>query len=137
MLRSAGNGAQSQRMVTAEGDRKRPLSLRGGNGVSCGTAGGDDLLQVVRRRLLLPAGGEGCKSRICRRSDTVLVEEGKKSVFTGGERRAAHGTAGGAAAQLQRGCNKRKPHSGYLPFGVMVPSLNKDIRLLSKGNISV
>ena len=117
VLCGAGHSAQSQGVIAAKSDRERAFALRGRDSIAGGTAGGNNLLQVVGRRFLLPAGSQRDKGRICGGADAIVGEEREKTILSGDERRAAHGAASGAAAPFQWGRNKRKPHGGYLPFG--------------------
>ena len=106
VLGGAGHGAKSQGVVAAEGDGESALSLGGGNSIPGGAAGSHHLRQIVGGGLLLPAGGHRYKGGIRRGADAIVGEEGEKSVLSADESRAAHGAAGSAAAQLQRGRNK-------------------------------
>ena len=106
VLGGAGYGAQSQGVVSAEGNGESALSLGGGNSIPGGAAGSHHLRQIVGSGLLLPAGGHRYKGGIRRGADAIVGEEGEKSVLSADESRAAHGAAGSAAAQLQRGRNK-------------------------------
>ena len=116
VLRGARDRPQPQGVVAAQRNGKDPGALGRADGIPGGGAGGKHLGEIVGGRLLLPTDGKGDKGGIRRCRDTVMGEEREQTVFAADEGGAAHGAAGGAAAQLQRSRDKRKPHGGSLPF---------------------